>query len=61
MIQSDVRKWDYKHPVLVTSRVPPRRVLLWVKAIEVIMQMRPRALYRSLCHPDRRAPHDDGA
>lgn len=57
VIQTDVRKWDYKHQVLATSRVPPWRVLLWVKAIEVIMQMRPRALCRSLFHPDRRVLH----
>ena len=53
VIQTDARKWDYKHQVLATSRVPPWRVLLWVKAIEAIVQLRPRALYRSLLHPDR--------
>ncbi|MEI2456382.1 magnesium-protoporphyrin IX monomethyl ester anaerobic oxidative cyclase [Lysobacter firmicutimachus] len=53
VIQTDPRKWDYKHQVLATRGVPPWRVLLWVKAIEAIMQLRPRALYRSLLHPDR--------
>ncbi len=57
VIQTDVRKWDYKHQVLATSAMPPWRVLLWVKAIEAIMQLRPRALYRSLLHPDRRFLH----
>lgn len=57
VIQTDVRKWDYKHQVLATSRMPPWRVLLWVKAIEAMMQLRPRALYRSLLHPDRRILH----
>ena len=57
VIQTDIRKWDYKHQVLATSRVPPWRVLLWVKAIEAIMQLRPRAMYRSLFHPDRRVLH----
>ncbi|QWP76653.1 magnesium-protoporphyrin IX monomethyl ester anaerobic oxidative cyclase [Lysobacter sp. K5869] len=53
VIQTDARKWDYKHQVLATSGLPPWRVLLWVKAIEAIVQLRPRALYRSLLHPDR--------
>lgn len=57
VIQTDVRRWDYKHQVLATNRVPPWRVLLWVKAIEVCMQLRPRALYRSLLHPDKRVLH----
>lgn len=52
VIEPDVRKWDYKHQVLATSRVPPWRVLLWVKGIEAIMQLRPRALFRNLLHPD---------
>ena len=52
VIEPDVRKWDYKHQVLATSRVPPWRVLLWVKCIEAAMQLRPRALFRNLLHPD---------
>jgi anaerobic magnesium-protoporphyrin IX monomethyl ester cyclase len=52
VIEPDVRKWDYKHQVLATSRVPPWRVLLWVKGIEAVMQLRPRALFRNLLHPD---------
>jgi anaerobic magnesium-protoporphyrin IX monomethyl ester cyclase len=31
----------------------PWRVLLWVKVTEVVMQCRPRALYRTLFHRDR--------
>jgi anaerobic magnesium-protoporphyrin IX monomethyl ester cyclase len=52
VIEPDVRKWDYKHQVLATSKVPPWRVLLWVKFIEATMQLRPRALFRNLLHPD---------
>ena len=52
VIEPDVRKWDYKHQVLDTRRVPPWRVLLWVKFIEAVMQLRPRALFRNLLHPD---------
>ena len=53
----DVAKWDYKHQVLATTRVPPWRVLLWVKAIEVIMQARPRAIMRVLLGKDRHLRH----
>ncbi len=47
VIQIDTRKWDYKHQVLATNKVPPWRVLLWVKTIEVILQLRPKALLRT--------------
>lgn len=57
VIQTDRRKWDYKHQVLATSRVPPWRVFLWFKAIEAVLQLRPRALSRTLFHPDRRVLH----
>jgi anaerobic magnesium-protoporphyrin IX monomethyl ester cyclase len=52
VIQSDLRQWDYKHQVLATERVPAWRVLLWVKFIEAVMQLRPRALVRLFFHPD---------
>jgi len=38
--------------VLATHFVPPWRVLWWVKFIEAVMQLRPRALWRALAHPD---------
>ena len=48
VIQTDQRKWDYKHQVLATRHMPPWRVLLWVKFIEAVMQLRPRSLWRLL-------------
>lgn len=57
VIQPDSRKWDYKHQVLATSNVPPWRVFIWVKAIETIMQMRPKSLMRLLAHKDRDFRH----
>jgi anaerobic magnesium-protoporphyrin IX monomethyl ester cyclase len=60
VIQADVRRWDYKHQVLAMRHMAPWRVLLWVKTIEVIMQLRPRALLRLLFMRDpaiRRAHH----
>ncbi len=52
VIQSDQRKWDYKHQVLATRNMPARRVLTWVKLIEAVMQLRPRALKRVIAHHD---------
>ena len=46
VIQLDQTKWDYKHQVLATRHVPPWRVFLWVKGMELVMQARPRALLR---------------
>jgi anaerobic magnesium-protoporphyrin IX monomethyl ester cyclase len=53
VIQADQRRWDYKHQVLATRHVPPWRVFLWFKAMELILQIRPRAILRLLFHPDR--------
>jgi anaerobic magnesium-protoporphyrin IX monomethyl ester cyclase len=52
VIQTDQRKWDYKHQVLATRHMRPWRVLLWVKFMEAVMQLRPRSLWRVLAHHD---------
>jgi anaerobic magnesium-protoporphyrin IX monomethyl ester cyclase len=52
VVQTDLGRWDYKHQVLASAHVPPWRVLLWVKCIEAICQLRPRAVWRLLAHPD---------
>lgn len=52
VIQLDRRRWDYKHQVLANPRMSAWRILLWVKTIEVILQARPKALYRTFMHPD---------
>ncbi len=57
VIETDTRRWDYQHQVLATARVPPWRIFMWVKAIEVIMQLRPRALLRVLFGKDRHVRH----
>jgi anaerobic magnesium-protoporphyrin IX monomethyl ester cyclase len=54
VVQTDLSRWDYKHQVLESACVPNWRVLLWVKLIEVICQMRPKALWRVFMHPERR-------
>ena len=57
MIQTDQRRWDYKHQVLATRHMPPWRVLLWVKFMEMVLQSRPKALCRVLFHPDAGLRH----
>ena len=57
VIQLDQRLWDYKHQVLESRRMPPWRVYLWVKLVELIVQTRPRALWRTFFNPDRAMSH----
>jgi hypothetical protein len=54
IIQTDLAKWDYRHQVLETTRVPPWRVFAWLKAIELVNQLRPRALLHRFSRKDRR-------
>lgn len=57
VIQTDRRKWDYKHQVLATRHMPAWRVLLWFKLTEAVLQGRPKALWRTYFHPDRGLRH----
>jgi anaerobic magnesium-protoporphyrin IX monomethyl ester cyclase len=57
VIQTDRRRWDYKHQVLATRYLPPWRVLLWFKLTEMVLQCRPKAIYRVLFHRDRGLRH----
>jgi len=52
VVQTDLSRWDYKHQVLESTQVPNWRVLLWVKLIEAVCQLRPRSLLRLLLHPE---------
>lgn len=52
VIQADTRRWDYKHQVLEAPGVPPWRVFAWFKTLEVLMQLRPKVLWRHLFHRD---------
>ena len=53
VVQTDLSRWDYKHQVLESTQVPNWRVVLWVKLIEAVCQLRPKSLIRLLAHPDR--------
>jgi anaerobic magnesium-protoporphyrin IX monomethyl ester cyclase len=57
VIQTDQRRWDYKHQVLANRHIAPWRTFLWIKLLEVTVQARPRALYRTYLNRDRRARH----
>lgn len=57
VIQGDVRKWDYKHQVLAMAHFRPWMLFFCVKAIEVAIQARPRAIGRLLFHPDPEQRH----
>ena len=57
VIQLDRRRWDYKHQVLSTRHMAPWRVIAWVKAMEAIVQLRPRALGRVFANPDPHLGH----
>jgi anaerobic magnesium-protoporphyrin IX monomethyl ester cyclase len=57
VIQTDRRRWDYKHQVLATRHMPPWRVLVWFKFTEMVLQSRPKALWRVLFHRDRGLRH----
>jgi len=51
IVELDQSRWDYRHQVLATA-VPPWRTFLWVKLTELVLQLRPRALWRVLAHRD---------
>lgn len=57
VILPDQTKWDYKHAVLAVNGMAPWRLFLWVKAIEAIAQLRPRALRRWAWHPEPKIRH----
>lgn len=57
VVQPDPTKWDYKHQVLGMERMAPWRLFVWVKLIEAIVQLRPRALMRWAWHPDPKIRH----
>lgn len=57
IVETDQRKWDYKHQILATPKLKRWQVILYVKLIEVMMQTRPKAIYRLLFHPDKKIRH----
>lgn len=57
VIQPDRRRWDYKHQVLATRHMAPWRVLAWFKLTEMVLQCRPKAIWRVLFQRDAGLRH----
>lgn len=57
VVETDTRRWDYKHQVLQARGVPAWRVFVWFKTLEVLMQMRPKVLWRMSFHRDPEYRH----
>lgn len=55
VIQLERKRWDYKNQVLENRHLPPWVTFLAIKALEVLVQARPKALMRTYLHPDRTA------
>ncbi len=53
VIQEDGGLWDYRHQLLATRHLTPWQMFALVKLMEVVVHLRPRALWRVLAHPDR--------
>jgi anaerobic magnesium-protoporphyrin IX monomethyl ester cyclase len=53
IIQLDQTKWDYKHQIMELANLRPWKVMLYVKFIELILQTRPKAIFRWLFHKDK--------
>ena len=53
VIEGDQAKWDYRHQVLGTRYLRPWQIFLMVKATELAVHIRPRALWRLLFYKDR--------
>ncbi len=57
VVQEDRSKWDYKHQVLAMDKLRPWQLFFWIKFIEVVAQMRPRAIKRFLWNPEANIRH----
>lgn len=57
VVQRDKTKWDYKHQVLGMEKMPPWRLFLWVKAIELAVQSRPKAIMRLIWNREAKIRH----
>jgi anaerobic magnesium-protoporphyrin IX monomethyl ester cyclase len=57
LIQPDLRKWDYKHQIMKIKRVSPLMLFVSVKVMELILQLRPKALKRYFFQPDKKIRH----
>ncbi len=54
VIQTDQRKWDYKHQIIAMQHLRPWVAILYVKLFELLMQIRPKALIRTFFQKDKK-------
>jgi anaerobic magnesium-protoporphyrin IX monomethyl ester cyclase len=52
VIEPDLRRWDYRHPVLAQRRLSPWQLGLAVKLMELLFHLHPRRLARTLLARD---------
>ena len=57
VIQLDQKRWDYKNQVLANRHLPPWVTFFAIKLLEVLVQTRPKALFRTYLNPDTAARH----
>jgi len=57
IIQPNLEKWDYKHQVMATNNVSPLALFFSIKVMELVLQLRPRAMKRYFFHPDPKIKH----
>ena len=57
IIEIDKTKWDYKHQIIKLQNIPPWRLFMWVKFIEVCAQARPKAIARLIWNKEPKIRH----
>ena len=57
IIQPNLQKWDYKHQVMKVNKVSPLALFCSIKFMELVLQLRPRAIKRYLFYPDPKIRH----
>ncbi len=57
IIQTNLQKWDYKHQIMEVKHISPLVLFLTIKAMELVLQLRPKAIKRYLFHPDPKIKH----
>lgn len=53
IIIEDQSYWDYKHQVLKTQFLKPWQMILLVKLVELLLQIRPKAIFRTYFQKDK--------
>jgi len=57
IIQTNLQKWDYKHQIMKVNKVSPLALFFSIKMMELVLQLRPKAIKRYLFHSDPKIRH----